>query len=341
MNNNTTNLSIRVKLPEDEHREFQLQEETTILWDRVIAAVLLMSLFVGLAILAIQYWRSMKTLEVPVQLETAIQPALAQAEPIEANTAESAAEITPQQAPAPKAEASNKQVVATAAAKPAPRSQLSSAEANTLTTAEIKPAETAIDSRPSLKRPELEADKSSTLQEKNLARAENNLKKFKAPESIEAAKPPLKVGSAASVNNSAAKPAVGSTSIPSEAQAVAEVKIHSQGVNEAVLTTKVKGKTPGPKATSQLEVPSDELLTVYFVTELKGYRAKPVFFNWYRNDNRAAEVRIRPKHDLSQIMSSKYINKDMAGSWRVELVSEAGETLAESAFKVVAPKNRG
>lgn len=122
---------------------------------------------------------------------------------------------------------------------------------------------------------------------------------------------------------------------PEDVVSLAPVTVHSQSLRQARLTTELVDRNPLSDAPMQLVVPSDRLLTVYFFVEIDGFRAKPIFFNWYRNDALVARVRIRPRRDSTETFSSKYIDQNMTGQWRVELVSQEGDAMAESTFTVI------
>lgn len=261
MSKPTSNISIRVKLPEENTQQLMAQEEITILWDRVIAAILLISLFVGLTLMGLQYWRSMESLETPIQLEKP-QPLPHLNVPVERiKTTE----------PSPVAHEQNTKVGLDSAVP----------KVSTITTVkEPMPAKQSI------------------------------------------------AGATASAE------------ISNEQTATkAPVKIHSEKILQARLTTELENRSPISDAPDTLAVNAEKLLTVYFFTEISGYRATPIFFNWYQDKKRVARVRVRPLNDTTQILSSKYINHQMTGDWRVELVSQAGETLAESQFTIVANEN--
>lgn len=264
MSKPTSNISIRVKLPEENTQQLMAQEEITILWDRVIAAILLISLFVGLTLMGLQYWRSMENLETPIQLE--------KPQPLSHPDVSVERLKTTKPSPVP-----HKHVEPNSKANP--DSPVPITHTNTIA-----------------------KDPASTKQ------------------------PTTRATPAAIVLNE-------------QTGTIAPVKIHSEKILQARLTTELENRSPVSDAPSTLAVDAEKLLTVYFFTEISGYRATPIFFNWYQDKKRVARVRVRPLNDTTQILSSKYINHQMTGDWRVELVSQAGETLAESQFTIVANEN--
>ena len=96
----------------------------------------------------------------------------------------------------------------------------------------------------------------------------------------------------------------------------------------------MKARQPANNAAAVLHVPDGELLTVYFFTELKGLRKQTVHYDWFRNDKRVARVKIRPRFDTTGNFSSKYIDGNMLGRWRVVAKTAAGEMLAAANFEV-------
>ena len=114
----------------------------------------------------------------------------------------------------------------------------------------------------------------------------------------------------------------------------ADVSSSSEHLLRAALATQMKAREPANNAAAILHVPEGELLTVYFFTELKGLRKQTVHYDWFRNDKRVARVKIRPRFDTTGNFSSKYIDGNMLGQWRVVAKTAAGEMLAAANFEV-------
>ena len=112
------------------------------------------------------------------------------------------------------------------------------------------------------------------------------------------------------------------------------VSSSSEHLLRAALATEMKARQPANNAAAVLHVPDGELLTVYFFTELKGLRKQTVHYDWFRNDKRVARVKIRPRFDTTGNFSSKYIDGNMLGQWRVVAKTAAGEMLAAANFEV-------
>lgn len=71
MSKHPNSLSIRVRLgDEDEPQSLTAQEEVIVLWDRIIAAVLLLALLGGLLFMALHYWRTTEKQPSSAQVST-------------------------------------------------------------------------------------------------------------------------------------------------------------------------------------------------------------------------------------------------------------------------------
>ena len=114
----------------------------------------------------------------------------------------------------------------------------------------------------------------------------------------------------------------------------AVVTTSSEHLLRAALTTEMKGRQPANDAPAVLHVPEGQLLTVYFFTELNGLRKQTVHYDWFRNERRVARVKIRPRFDTTGNFSSKYIDRNMRGQWRVVAKTASGELLATAQFEV-------
>ncbi|MCG8517261.1 MAG: DUF2914 domain-containing protein [Pseudomonadales bacterium] len=93
-------------------------------------------------------------------------------------------------------------------------------------------------------------------------------------------------------------------------------------------------KEPTEAIPAVLPMNADGLMRVYLFTETRNLNGQLHFHDWYREGERVARVRIMPFSDAMRASSGKFINGDMTGQWRVEVVTEAGEALAEAEFEV-------
>lgn len=116
---------------------------------------------------------------------------------------------------------------------------------------------------------------------------------------------------------------------------VADVEILAPGLARAQLTLGLQDKEPVDELPRQLAMNDEGLLHVYLFTETEGLKDQLHFHDWYLNGQRVARVRIRPYSDHMRASSSKFINRDMTGDWRVDVVSASGAGLATGSFVVL------
>lgn len=116
---------------------------------------------------------------------------------------------------------------------------------------------------------------------------------------------------------------------------VASIKLLSDHVIRAQLSTGLEQKEPIDEIPNVLTMDSDGLIRIYLFTEIQGMEGQLHFHDWYLEDERVARVEIRPSADPMRASSAKYIDRNMVGDWRVEVVTEEGELLAEGEFSVL------
>lgn len=121
-----------------------------------------------------------------------------------------------------------------------------------------------------------------------------------------------------------------------EARVEARVEILAPALARAQLTQGLEDKEPVDELPGQLAMNDQGLLRVYLFTETRGLKGQLHFHDWYLNGQRVARVRIQPYADEMRASSSKFIDRNMTGEWRVEVVMASGERLATGAF-VVTP----
>lgn len=172
------------------------------------------------------------------------------------------------------------------------------------------------------------------------------LPKTAAREKPEVAEPPASMSETASEaasetpsSESSAEPA----SLPAPAAEESEpspedatsIKLLSDHLIRAQLSTGLEEKEPIDEIPNVLRMDSDGLIRIYLFTEIQGMKGQLHFHDWYLEDERVARVEIRPSVDPMRASSAKYIDRHMLGDWRVEVVTEEGELLAEGAFSVL------
>ncbi|MEP1216451.1 MAG: DUF2914 domain-containing protein [Marinobacter sp.] len=138
-------------------------------------------------------------------------------------------------------------------------------------------------------------------------------------------------------------PSVEPDSLPAPAAGVSEpspedaasIKLLSDHVIRAQLSTGLEEKEPIDEIPNVLTMGSDGLIRIYLFTEIQGMEGQLHFHDWYLDDERVARVEIRPSVDPMRASSAKYIDRHMVGDWRVEVVTEEGELMAKGEFSVL------
>ena len=95
------------------------------------------------------------------------------------------------------------------------------------------------------------------------------------------------------------------------------------------------GGEPGEPVGYRIQMNDEGIIKLILFTEMDGLRGKTLHHEWYRGDARVARVRIPVNVDQQRSHSSKFINRQMLGVWRVKVVDEQGELYAEANFEVV------
>ncbi|MBW4934293.1 DUF2914 domain-containing protein [Marinobacter sp. F4206] len=128
-------------------------------------------------------------------------------------------------------------------------------------------------------------------------------------------------------------PAAGESEPPPED--AASIKILSDHLIRAQLSTGLAEKEPIDEIPNVLTMDSDGLIRIYLFTEIQGMEDQLHFHDWYLEDERVARVEIKPSVDPMRASSAKYIDRHMLGDWRVEVITAEGELLATGAFSIL------
>ncbi|TDT40191.1 hypothetical protein DES49_1955 [Halospina denitrificans] len=115
---------------------------------------------------------------------------------------------------------------------------------------------------------------------------------------------------------------------------LSRVQILSEALVRARLTRDVVNREPVGTASALIPMNAGGLIRVYLFTEMDGLKGQTIHHDWYLNDQRMARVTMRPQGERIAASSSKYIDQNMRGAWRVEVTTEQGEPLARSEFEV-------
>lgn len=102
----------------------------------------------------------------------------------------------------------------------------------------------------------------------------------------------------------------------------------------ARLSTGIRNREPVDTAPELIPMNPEGLIRLFLFTELKDLKGESIHHDWYRDGQRVARVTMTPQLERLKAHSSKYINGNMRGNWRVEVIKDDGELLAETAFEV-------
>lgn len=129
-----------------------------------------------------------------------------------------------------------------------------------------------------------------------------------------------------------------SETVFSESAQVANValgaKIDTNVVSRAVLTTGIEKREP-------VDVLKDNLKRtqfsekLYFFTEIKNLQGKIIHHLWFHQDQLMAEIPLTVGAVRYRTYSSKNIMPSQTGQWRVEVVTQQGQLLAQKSFRII------
>jgi len=74
---------------------------------------------------------------------------------------------------------------------------------------------------------------------------------------------------------------------------------------------------------------------VFFFTELQGFEGQAVVHRWLFNDNLMAEVTFNVGGPRWRVYSSKQIQPEWDGNWKVEVVDEAGVIVSSEMIEIL------
>jgi len=117
-------------------------------------------------------------------------------------------------------------------------------------------------------------------------------------------------------------------------QLISPVTTLHVGIARAELTDGVRDKEPLDPLGYDVPMNEEGIIKVVLFTEMHDLDGTVLYHDWYRNENRQARVRIPVNVSRQRSHSSKFINRQMLGDWRVKVVDGAGELYAEANFRV-------
>lgn len=110
-----------------------------------------------------------------------------------------------------------------------------------------------------------------------------------------------------------------------------ETQVYSKNIKSFVLAERVKKKLP-IGSIHDIRLDHNKIATVYAHSEADGLKDEILHYVWILNGKKIAKVRSGVWGDSWRSYSSKFINPQMKGDWKVELQNNKGEVLAASSF---------
>lgn len=322
MKKNTSTLSIRLQLPEEEAERPLPQDEVTYLWDRIIFAILVVVGLFFAATAGIWHWLKDPQLDPSV---TGAPPAIAiEASDRTAEAPDKTAEAPDKTAEAPPkttevllktAETSYKRAEAPALVAAMPTNRVDEAQ---FKEAQIQPSQQIS--------PNSKPIATSSSQQPHASTATPQ------PQSVSASSAGKPVQPINSTDSSVSE-------IPADAAArsqspLAKVQVLSDRLVHAQLSNAMHRGKPADRAAAIIPMNKEGLIKVYFFAEFEHLKGQTVYYDWFLKGKRMARVRTQPQANLVSAHSSKYIDRYMLGQWHVEVRTAAGDTLARAEFEV-------
>ncbi len=114
---------------------------------------------------------------------------------------------------------------------------------------------------------------------------------------------------------------------------MSEIKAQSVlKVERIVVSTAVEERQP----VGESDTFADSVGTLYCYTEIRGMGdSTTVSHVWYHGENRRADVQLNVRGYRWRTWSTKVIQRDWTGDWRVDVVSADGKILKSKRFRIV------
>lgn len=112
-----------------------------------------------------------------------------------------------------------------------------------------------------------------------------------------------------------------------------KVTLHSKHVKRFVLTQGIKNKEPLGEQSNAFKADKNGLITLYAFSEVAGLKDQHLEYRWIYQGKKVAKVNVGVWGDKWRSSSSKFVNRTMLGSWRLELHS-GQKLLANMTFTV-------
>lgn len=120
---------------------------------------------------------------------------------------------------------------------------------------------------------------------------------------------------------------------PAAAAAPAEQPRAAGTVTRAAFTTAVADREP----VGSINKLTADTSKVYYFTELRGMAGQTVTHRWEYNGKVMAEVPFTVSGPRWRVYSSKNLQEDWTGEWKVSVIDQAGGTLAVNTFTYEKP----
>ncbi|AOT09983.1 DUF2914 domain-containing protein [Pseudoalteromonas luteoviolacea] len=112
-------------------------------------------------------------------------------------------------------------------------------------------------------------------------------------------------------------------------------KVDTSHISRAVLTTGIEDREP-INVLKHLVEPNRFQEKLYFFTEIKGLQGEVVQHLWFHQDQLMADITLPVSTPRYRTYSSKNIMPSQTGEWRVEVITQGGQLLAQKSFRILA-----
>ncbi|MBQ4838930.1 DUF2914 domain-containing protein [Pseudoalteromonas luteoviolacea] len=112
-------------------------------------------------------------------------------------------------------------------------------------------------------------------------------------------------------------------------------KVDTSHISRAVLTSGIENREP-INVLKHLVEPNKFQEKLFFFTEIKGLQGQVVQHLWFHQDQLMADISLPVSTPRYRTYSSKNIMPSQTGEWRVEVITESGQLLAQKSFRILA-----
>ncbi|PKH02157.1 hypothetical protein CXF72_13210 [Psychromonas sp. MB-3u-54] len=108
-------------------------------------------------------------------------------------------------------------------------------------------------------------------------------------------------------------------------------KLLSDNVTRFIISQAVEGNEP-IGTLDNIHFDSNNIATVYAYSNVNGLKDQTVYYQWSLNGKNIAKIKVKVGANRWRSYSSKFIQPNMHGEWKVELQNQEGENLAINQF---------